>query len=618
MYFYFDDLNFLNNCIFKEIEELCLSNVIYNDIGKIKEKFPNFKKLILNEIELLDLFEERTLYMENIATEGDKIKINFIWPYTIVLFIDKIEKIKIFNGCREIYLNNLQLCDEDIKFLDNKKLNNLKILNLDGNKITNLNILEYINPNYLDKLSLKNNLINSGIEIINNNKDYKLQFVEVKLKENDQNSHLISFEYSKGERYDHNPLIYFDYIIDINKSLDIFKELNFEKDFRLDLSGIKLKNLNFLENGSFKYLSEIILDNNLIDDISIFEKINYFNTKIKKFSLKENPIRKGLHALKSQFFRSMNIELDVEKKENEYKIISGFKKPCIDIEFYINNINEITDIFDFDNDFITITKNNPDALKLLENILLINKNGEQNKMFELINLFVDFFENTKGINIVKERNNFELIENNNIIFNDKNKESLEKVFTYLKTRNAYDISIYKLNLKYLDSDAEKIIQHLTFLHITNLIVTKCNLDLGILNYLDIKNLDLSQTTVHDIKGICQLSKLEILNLSNNPNIKNLYELKNAKFKNLKELNLSNDNLDDLDKINMSEYKFDELEILDLRNNKIKFITPVKRTFKSLRRVYLENNNIREAPIFNEDFISPYINYCMWDFGTYIK
>ena len=107
----------------------------------------------------------------------------------------------------------------------------------------------------------------------------------------------------------------------------------------------------------------------------------------------------------------------------------------------------------------------------MENILLINKNGEQNKMFELINLFVDFFENTKGIIIVKERNNFELIENNNIIFNDKNKESLEKVFTYLKTRNAYDISIYKLNLKYLDSDAEKIIQHLTFLHITNLIVT---------------------------------------------------------------------------------------------------------------------------------------------------
>ena len=78
MNFYFDDLNFLNNCIFKEIEELYLSNVIYNDIGKIKEKFPNFKKLILNEIELLDLFEERTLYMENIATEGDKIKINFI------------------------------------------------------------------------------------------------------------------------------------------------------------------------------------------------------------------------------------------------------------------------------------------------------------------------------------------------------------------------------------------------------------------------------------------------------------------------------------------------------------------------------------------------------------
>ena len=168
--------------------------------------------------------------METITTTGNKIEIKFRMPYTIVLFIDKIEKLKIFNGCSEIYLNNLQLCDDDIKFLDNEKLNNLRILNLDGNKITNLNILAHINSYYLDKLSLKNNLINSGIEAINNNKDYKLQLVKVKIKEDDQNSHIISFEYSIKTRNYYDTLIYFDYIYDINKSLDFFKELNFAKN----------------------------------------------------------------------------------------------------------------------------------------------------------------------------------------------------------------------------------------------------------------------------------------------------------------------------------------------------------------------------------------------------
>ena len=357
------------------------------------------------------------------------------------------------------------------------------------------------------------------------------------------------------------------------------------------------------------------MDNNLIDDISIFEKIN---TKIYKFSLKQNPIRKGLHALKRQFFRSMFIELDIQKNENEFKIFSGFKRPYKDIEFYINNINEITDIFDFNNNFITIRKNNIDELKLLENTSLTNKNAEENKIFELINMFIDFFENNNKINIVKEKDNFELIENNNIIFNDSNKGTLEKVFTYLKSRNFNDVSVSELNLKYLDSDSEKIIQNLTFLYITNLIVINCNFDLSILKSFNIINLDLSQTTVHDIKGICELYTLEKLNLSNNPNIHNLYELKNAKFKRLKELNLSNDNIDDLDKIKMSEYEFDDLEILDLRNNKIKYITPVKRAFKSLRNVYLENNMVREDPIFKEEFISNNIDFCIWDLGTYIK
>ena len=636
MNFSFDELNFLNDNMFKEIEELYLPNIIFNDnnIGITKEKFPKIKKLNIKNIiidsmkffseveylktfldvtlksnecknELLEFFEDNKFSMEKITTEGNKIKINYKKPFNFYLFIDKIDKVKYFTGCREIYLNNLQLGDNDIKFLDNKTLFCLHILNLDGNKITNLDILNHIQSLKIENLSLKNNLICSGIESIE--KDYKIQSIEVKLKEDDQNNHRISFGCSKKYYYS---FFYFDYLCDINKNLDIFKEIKFEKDFRLDLSGIKLKNLNFMENENFKYLSEIVLDNNLIEDISIFEKINYNN----KISLKKNPIRKGLHVLKSPFFKCLYLELNIEKKENEYKIFTSFKHPFIDIEFYINSLNEIKNILDFDNNYIILIKNDINESELLENNLLIDKSD----LFKSITLFLDFFKNNTKINIVKKTGNFELIEGNDIIFNDNNKQSLEKIFIRFKNITNFNSSLLELNLIDLESDDEELIQCLSFLNITDLKLINCNFNLSILKNFTITNLDLSETTVTDIKGICQLTKLKKLNLSNNPYISNLYELKDAKFKQLKELFLSNDNLEDLNTIKMSEYKFDELEVLDLKNNNIKDITPIKRAFKSLKKLNLKNNNIREQPDFKEMFVSTAIEFDKWLLGTYIK
>ena len=636
MNFSFDELNFLNDNMFKEIEELYLPNIIFNDnnIGITKEKFPKIKKLNIKNIiidsmkffseveylktfldvtlksnecknELLEFFEDNKFSMEKITTEGNKIKINYKKPFNFYLFIDKIDKVKYFTGCREIYLNNLQLGDNDIKFLDNNTLFCLHILNLDGNKITNLDILNHIQSLKIENLSLKNNLICSGIESIE--KDYKIQSIEVKLKEDDQNNHRISFGCSKKYYYS---FFYFDYLCDINKNLDIFKEIKFEKDFRLDLSGIKLKNLNFMENENFKYLSEIVLDNNLIEDISIFEKINYNN----KISLKKNPIRKGLHVLKSPFFKCLYLELNIEKKENEYKIFTSFKHPFIDIEFYINSLNEIKNILDFDNNYIILIKNDINESELLENNLLIDKSD----LFKSITLFLDFFKNNTKINIVKKTGNFELIEGNDIIFNDNNKQSLEKIFIRFKNITNFNSSLLELNLIDLESDDEELIQCLSFLNITDLKLINCNFNLSILKNFTITNLDLSETTVTDIKGICQLTKLKKLNLSNNPYISNLYELKDAKFKQLKELFLSNDNLEDLNTIKMSEYKFDELEVLDLKNNNIKDITPIKRAFKSLKKLNLKNNNIREQPDFKEMFVSTAIEFDKWLLGTYIK
>ncbi len=105
---------------------------------------------------------------------------------------------------------------------------------------------------------------------------------------------------------------------------------------------------------------------------------------------------------------------------------------------------------------------------------------------------------------------------------------------------------------------------------------------------------MSETSVTDIKDLCenaQLENLEVLNLSNNPDISNLYMLKDAKFRNLKELNLSNNDLDDLNKIQMGDYHFDQLSVLTLCDNQIEDLNPVLKAFKGLNVLNLDNNKL---------------------------
>ena len=90
MNFSFDDLNFLNDNLFKEIEELYLPNIICNDnnIGITKEKFPKIKKLNLknNIIESMKFFSE----VEYLKTFLDlKLKSNECKNELLEFFEDK-------------------------------------------------------------------------------------------------------------------------------------------------------------------------------------------------------------------------------------------------------------------------------------------------------------------------------------------------------------------------------------------------------------------------------------------------------------------------------------------------------------------------------------------------
>lgn len=620
MHFPFEEMKFIYDNIFKSIERLSLSNMTFDDnISIEKEYFDNLKELNLNnniietmkifsevanrlyvineskanlcKSQLIELFEKGKFRMNRINSKGNQIQLYYVYPFYFYLNIDKIQKIKFFEGCKEIHLINLQLDDEDIKFLENETLSNLRILNLDGNQITNLNIFNYIQSlRQLETLSLKDNLFNSGIEIINNNESYELQSIKVKLNKEDQRTHIISFKYFiKNDNEKSGFYIDFDYLYDIDKSLDIFKELNFRKVFDLNLSGIKLKNINFMENKAFKHISKINYDDNYIDDISILERIGYY---INNVSLKKNPIRKGLHVLKKY---GIDIELDIEKKENEYKVLSCFKDACFDVEFYINNINDIKNILDYNNSYIKLMRNDSDELKSLESEI-INKSNEQKNFFELVFKMIEFFKNNMVINIMKVEDNSEIITDNNIFLNDNNYEILEKLFSYFQSRLSYLPYISKLYLEGLENEDEKLIKYLSFLHIGYL---HFSLNLDILKTFHIIHLNLANTNVTDIKGLCDIKELEILDLSNNEHIANLFLLKYAKFLNLKNLYLSNDNLENLYDIGMNEYKFSKLKVLDLSNNRIQDLTPVLIAFKYLNYLNVEKNLISEKYIIYE-------------------
>lgn len=124
----------------------------------------------------------------------------------------------------------------------------------------------------------KNNQIFQGLLTLDNNLNLineKLIDIKVKFDENKKNN-IITLNYHMNYYKE------FDFLIDINKSLDILKEINLERITNLNLSNIGLKNIDFLLNKSLTILEALILNNNNIDDINIFKDENIF-VKILKY-----------------------------------------------------------------------------------------------------------------------------------------------------------------------------------------------------------------------------------------------------------------------------------------------------------------------------------------------
>ncbi len=74
---------------------------------------------------------------------------------------------------------------------------------------------------------------------------------------------------------------------------------------------------------------------------------------------------------------------------------------------------------------------------------------------------------------------------------------------------------------------------------------------------NLRIIDFTTILIYNIKPLCNdiFLNLKQLKICNNQNVVNLYELKNAKFIDLEELCLENDNITDLYEIEMDKYPF---------------------------------------------------------------
>lgn len=662
--FLYDDLLFLKDNIFEDIYSIKINNGFLSDALDLSlVRFPKLNNIELNnnKIESLKIFndiyainnineenkkfnelnnEKKTLINITINSNicnsnlvgqllGDKFNLNFIGvkngqiklsytkPFNFEVLVDKIKlnNIRQFSNCSTIDLREMEFSSDDLNFLKNNSLFYLRYLYLNLSESVNLNFLDTIGSKYIYEIKIKNKFKENHFNYLNNNGFYCDDLI-AKIDEKENNYLKIKFTYKKNYK------LFFEYSYEINKNLILLKNLNLYKIVELNLSNINLNNIDFLINRTLNNLKILNLDSNKIEDISIFTK-EQLNFSLYKLNLKNNPIRKGIQVFNNEFFkRSIYMELNITKNENEFKICPNYKFPFYDIEFYINSINDVLNIFDFKNEYIKfINSNNVGEAKLIEDMIksyeIIDNKGT---IFEII-LFILNLRRKNGydsINIKYEKNSTIFGRDENLYINDNNRILFEKAFKCILDKKPYyqdfafkiDDTIYKyvpyftnFNLFNLNSIHENLIVNFPYTEIYNLTMINCNFNLNIFEktkFSSLKKIDLSQSKIIDISGICgniPFTNLKILDLSHNTSITNLSELKNARFNYLEELNLSNDNINDLNEIKLGEYPFYRLTKLNLSHNHITSLEPIKY-FRNLKIIDLEYNNINNNDEYN--------------------
>ena len=174
----------------------------------------------------------------------------------------------------------------------------------------------------------------------------------------------------------------------------------------------------------------------------------------------------------------------------------------------------------------------------------------------------------------------------------------------------YNINIINNNRYINDDDKKYLIEFdkkfnlkITDINITSLNLRSKNIGNEGLNYLcekmnfkELKELNLSDNYITDIEALkkAKFEKLEILDLFDNK-IKNIDALKNVNFKELKKLYLHYNKITDI-KV-FKEVQFEKLELLQLAGNEISDINILKTAnFKELKEINLCGNEISDINV----------------------
>ena len=145
-------------------------------------------------------------------------------------------------------------------------------------------------------------------------------------------------------------------------------------------------------------LKELYLQNNNIEDISVFDDGNIYFHGLYSLDLRDNPIKKGLEVLTKYFFQKcLSIIFDLEPIKN--KIFIQFNSPDYYIDLFVDNFKEIANTFpkekiNFDNLSENISKILVEILNLTpDECYHIKKNKEQNslKYYDIYDI-LDFCE----------------------------------------------------------------------------------------------------------------------------------------------------------------------------------------------------------------------------------
>ena len=224
---------------------------------------------------------------------------------------------------------------QNINFEKDIAYKNVNLINFNNCIMENIDIIEQI------KNKMKNNnikVISSNCkckEILCTNKyNFTIKYPQDELNKEDTTFNCIEPFHFKIEFHDDNK-----YNLIKNVILKNIKIIKF--------SNANINNIDFLANDTLVNLKKLYLDNNNIEDISIFDDDKIHFHELQLLELKNNPIKKGLEVLKKNFFQKCsNVELDLLL--NELKLIVRFNSPDYNLDIFVNNLNEISNIFQKD------------------------------------------------------------------------------------------------------------------------------------------------------------------------------------------------------------------------------------------------------------------------------